>query len=99
MTSHYAEAFTPLSQRLEKEKVDLIKGLEQLKELIGESNFNQHIETLLSIKKFESTLLVITERELQRSLLLRDFISQIQQAFQVEKVQIISQANVFSQEK
>ena len=70
----------------------LQSGLAALKELVGEEDFGKYIETLVGLRRDGESLRIITDKELHRSLLERNFIVSLKQAFGVSEVQIISQA-------
>ena len=88
----HMEKFTPLSVRLASTQPELQSGLAMLKELIGEEEFGKYIETLVGMRRDGEVLRIITDKELHRSLLERNFITSLKQAFGVSKVRIISQA-------
>jgi|GEM_PF-976529 hypothetical protein len=91
--NRYQMAFEPLSQRIAVEMPGLSSQLENLKGDVGVDDFEKYFESLLSLKKIQDTLWIVTDREFHRSLLLRNFLPQLKKAFTVEKVQILSQAN------
>ena len=88
----HMEEFTPLSARLAFAQQGLQPGLVMLKGLIGEEEFGKYIETLLGMRRDGEVLRIITDKELHRSLLERNFIPSLKQAFGVSEVRIISQA-------
>ena len=88
----HMEKFTPLSVRLASTQQGLQSGLAALKELVGEEDFGKYIETLVGLRRDGESLRIITDKELHRSLLERNFIVSLKQAFGVSEVQIISQA-------
>ena len=88
----HMEIFTPLSARLASAQPELQPGLAALKELVGEEDFGKYIETLVGMRRDGEALRIITDKELHRSLLERNFIASLKQAFGVSEVQIISQA-------
>lgn len=88
----YMEKFSPLSVRLASVQPELQSGLATLKEMIGEEEFGKYIETLLGMRRDGEVLRIITDKELHRSLLERNYIPSLKQAFGVSEVRIISQA-------
>ncbi len=88
----HMEAFTPLSSRLVAARQELQPELEALKGLIGEEDFGKYIETLVGMRRDGAFLRIVTDKEFHRSLLERNFITPLKQAFGVAGVQIISQA-------
>lgn len=85
------EAFSPLSERVVKETPEFEEKFIQLKKIMGEKPFEDYIESLISLKKEGNTLWLITNREMNRSILERNHLSQIRDAFEVEGVRIITQ--------
>lgn len=85
------EIFSPLSKRVVKENPGFEEKLFRLKEMIGEKLFEDYIESLISLKKEGNTMWLITNREMNRSILERNHLAQIRDAFEVESVRIITQ--------
>ena len=85
------EPFTPLIERLKTEKPALIEGLETLRVLVGEDNFEKYINNAQSIKKADDSFMLITDNEMSRTAIERSFIGPIQQAFAVKYVRIVCQ--------
>ena len=83
------EPFTPLSVRIGLTQPELVQGLVTLKQGIGQERFDQYIESLISLRLREGTLWLVTKRAMHRSLLERDFLPQIKQAFGAGAVRII----------
>jgi hypothetical protein len=88
----YVDQFLPLSERLPAGQQELRIGLNKLASMIGEAEFDQYIETLVSLRRQGDSLFVVTDREFHRSLLVRNFLTQMKQAFGVEHLQVVSQA-------
>ncbi|NMA01463.1 MAG: hypothetical protein GX923_02700 [Clostridia bacterium] len=83
--------FTPLLDRIEEEQPELLSCLINLYEKIGVDNFADYINNLISIKKHEEEMLIITRFSWQKSIIEREFLKSIQESFAVTKVRIISQ--------
>jgi len=83
--------FTPLRERLAVEKPDLLPGLDQLKLLIGEQDFDKYINSLISLKKRGDLLLLITGKTMYYSIIERKFIPMLKESFSVSRVRVISQ--------
>lgn len=82
--------FTPLLDRVEKEQPELLAGLIGLYEKLGMENFANYINNLLSIKKHQQEMLIVTRHAWQRSIIEREFLKEIQECFSVTRVRIIS---------
>ena len=81
---------TPLEARLAAERPALCEGLKKLRGLIGESAYAKHISGLHNLTRGGQTLLMVAGSFMQRSLLEREFIPQIKQAFGVSEVRIVA---------
>lgn len=84
--------FTPLLDRVEKEQPELLEGLINLYEKIGVEYFSNYINNLISIKKHQHEMLIITKNPRHKSIIERDFLQQIQESFSVTNVRIICQS-------
>ena len=76
--------------RVEKEQPDLVAELINLYEKIGAENFANYINTLLSIKKHQQEMLLITRHPWQKSIIERISKTNSKESFAVTKVRIIS---------
>ncbi|EGO61929.1 hypothetical protein [Acetonema longum] len=85
------EPFTPLSARVASDQPELVQGLKALQQGLGQEHFDRYIENLVSLQLREGILWMVTRRAMHRSLLERDFLPQIKQAFGVGSIRIISQ--------
>lgn len=85
------QEFSPLSARLEKEGSELLPELSLLKEKLCEVDFAKYIENLISLKKSGDTLLLITQRSMERTILAYKFTQELKEAFAVKNIRIISQ--------
>ena len=87
----YREAFTPLSARIKAESPELLPQLMQLQEVIGDADFQRYIESLAALRKHEERLLLITRKEMHRSILESRYVPVLQTVFQAKLVRIVSQ--------
>ena len=87
-TSLAVEAAQPLSKRLEE---GLSQGMQNLKQTLSDSDFEGHIESILSLKIADDSLMVVTKNMIHRSLLEHKFVPAFKEAFNVKNVRIISQ--------
>lgn len=86
------EVFTPLSQRIAQSQYELVAGIEKLRQMMDVADFDRYIESLVALRQKEDSVWLITDREMHRSLLERDFVPHIKRAFSVSHVRVISQA-------
>lgn len=89
--TRYAVPFTPLSERLAADSPHLAESLAALRQAMGDADFDQYIETLNSLRKVDDQLLLITRKEMNRSILMGRFIPHLKQAFGVAYVRIVNQ--------
>lgn len=80
---------TPLTERIAQHQPKLISKLENLKLLMEEHVFTRYIERLASLKLIGNTLWLTTLSHMDRSILERDHLLQLKQAFDVKSVRIL----------
>lgn len=85
------EPFTPLVERVAVEAPELAAGLHRLQENMLPAEFEKYINSLLNLKQGNGMLLLITKKEMYRSIIESKFLSVIRSSFGVDKVRIISQ--------
>lgn len=90
-TERYSVPFSPLEDRIAYEDPQLVAGLVKLRDLIGKSDFETYINSLVSLRKVNNQLLIITKREMYRSIIISRFIPAIKESFEVDFVRIVSQ--------
>jgi len=83
------EKFTSLESRISSKKPELMVGLNKLKKNIGQENFDKYINIIQNINADEKSLLIISGSERLRTIIEREFISALHEAFNVEHVQIV----------
>lgn len=83
------EPFTPLKDRIAKEKPEMMASLLKLEELMGEEDFARHIDTLQSLRRNASTVMLITDRPLQKTNIEAKFLPLIEKAFDVQFVRVV----------
>ena len=83
--------FTPLIERIAVESPELLLCLDYLKSMIGEPDFEKYINSLVSLKKSDDLLLLITGKTMYYSIIESKFIPMLQESFNVTKVRVISQ--------
>lgn len=89
--TRYTIPFTPLTERIENEAPHLSSGLAALKIAIGNNDFDKYINSLLSLKKVDDQLLMITKKEMYRSIIMSRFLPAIKESFAVSFVRIVNQ--------
>lgn len=87
----YMVPFSPLTERIDQEAPQLAAALAELRTAMGEADFEQYINPLVSLRQVDDQLLLITKREMHRSILLSRFLPAIKRCFAVRVVRIISQ--------
>jgi chromosomal replication initiation ATPase DnaA len=85
------EPFTPLVDRIAQEAPELAAGLQKLKEHMLPAEFEKYINSLINLKQGNGMLLLITKKEMYRSIIESKFLPVIRSSFGVDKVRIISQ--------
>lgn len=83
--------FTSLTSRLKELDSPFSCGLENLRAQMKEEDFAEYIENLLSVKEMDGTLWIFTQKEIHRSILERNYLKKIQDAFQKDRVRIVVQ--------
>ena len=81
---------TPLEARIAADRPALVEGLKKLRQAIGETKYVTYIDTLRNLTKSNETLLMVADGFRHRSLLERDFIPQIKEAFAVSSVRVVA---------
>ncbi|MEG1345776.1 MAG: hypothetical protein RSC78_03475 [Acidaminococcaceae bacterium] len=83
--------FTPLEERMSKEKPYLMEGLGKLRATLGDEKFKRYISTVHNINKSDTTIMLIANSELHRTNIERECLLAIMQAFSVEYVRVVAQ--------
>lgn len=84
------EPFSPLEERITKENPEMLPALLKLKELVGLEAFNKHINTLQNIRRNETTVMLITDKEIHRTNIEANYLPQIEEAFAVQFVRVVA---------
>lgn len=90
-TTRYSVPFSPLQERIAREAPQLSAALNHLQQAMGASDFEKYINSLSALKKVDDHLLLITKKEMYRSVLTGRFLSVIKECFAVKFVRIVSQ--------
>ena len=83
--------FTPLEERMAKEKPQLMEGLLKLHELLGDEKFKRYISNVHNINVSGHAILLVAESELHRTNIERECIKEIMQAFDVDNIRVVTQ--------
>ena len=89
--SVYEVVFTPVLERPEYQREPLHSLLLELRDKMGQSDFDQYINSLISIKYNGTALWLITKSERNRTLIEGRFLPLLREVFQVAAPRIISQ--------
>ena len=87
----YEVVFTPVLERPEYQGEPLHSLLLELREKMGQSDFDQYINSLISIKYNGTALWLITKSERNRTLIEGRFLPLLREVFKVTAPRIISQ--------
>ncbi|HWR45127.1 hypothetical protein [Sporomusa sp.] len=89
--TRYSVPFSPLEERIAQEAPYLTMALAELRTGMGSDDFEKYINSLISLRKIDDQLLIITRREMYRSILISRFLPVIKQSFKVKFVRIVNQ--------
>jgi len=84
--------FVPLEERMSGEKPEIAACLAKLKEKVGSEIFAKRFNVLQNINRADKNLLIITGSERLRTLLLKEHMNDIMDAFSVDNVRIVGGA-------
>ena len=83
--------FTPLEQRMAKEKPYLMEGLAKLKESLGEDSFKRLISNVHNINLSGPRIMLVADNELHRTNIEREGLPAIAEAFNVTNIRVVTQ--------
>jgi hypothetical protein len=86
----YTVPFTPLEERVAQDAPELLSGLDELRNVMGDHDFEQYINSLVSMRKVDDQLLLITKRGINRSILTNRFLPSIKAIFAAKLVRIVT---------
>lgn len=87
-----AAAFVPLEERLAGDKPELARSLALLKEKVGQEVFAKRFSVLQNINRSGRNLLIVSGNERLRTLLMKENLRDIMEAFSVDNVRIVGGA-------
>ena len=80
---------TPIEERIKEERPELSEGMTRLREILGEDTYQKRISSLVNITRSGETIMVVASSFLERSMLERDCIPALKEAFGVSKVRVV----------
>ena len=84
--------FIPLEERMAGEKPEIAACLAKLKDKVGSEVFAKRFNVLQNINRSDKNLLIVTGSERLRTLLLKEHLKDIMDAFSVDNVRIVGGA-------
>lgn len=83
--------FSPLEERMQKEKPEVFERLQKLKAIIGEETFKRLVSKLHNINYADTRIMMVAESELHRTNIEREILSAIAEAFEVTSIRVVTQ--------
>lgn len=83
--------FSPLEERMQKEKPEVFARLQKLKEIIGEETFKRLVSKVHNINYADTRVMIVAESELHRTNIEREILPAIAEAFEVTSIRIVTQ--------
>lgn len=80
---------TPIEKRIKAERPQLAEGMTRLQNILGEDTYNKRISSLVNITRSGETLMVVAGSFMERSMLERDCIPALKEAFGVARVRVV----------
>ena len=77
--------FSPLEERMQKEKPEVFARLQKLKEIIGEES------KVHNINYADTRIMLVAESELHRTNIEREILPAIAEAFEVTSIRVVTQ--------
>ncbi len=84
------EQFTPLEERIAKEQPHMLESLLKLKESMGVEEFDKYINCLQSLRRNETTVMLVTDKQVHRTNIEAKYIPHIEKAFNVNFVRVVA---------
>ena len=83
--------FSPLEERMQKEKPEVFERLQKLKAIIGEVTFKRLVSKLHNINYADTRIMMVAESELHRTNIEREILPAIAEAFEVTSIRVVTQ--------
>ena len=80
--------FTPLEQRMQKEKPQVYAKLQLLREEIGDDTFKRLVSKIHNINYAAGRVLIVAESELHRTNIERELLPAIKKAFEADFIRV-----------
>ena len=85
------QPFTPLRERLAKDKPQLVPGLDLLQADLGQEKYERLINKIHNINISGERCLIVAESELHRTAIEREALPAIARSFQVSNIRVVSE--------
>lgn len=83
--------FSPLEERMQKEKLVVFERLQKLKAIIGEETFKRLVSRVRNINYADTRIMLVAESELHRTNIEREILPAIAEAFEVTSIRVVTQ--------
>ena len=83
--------FSPLEERMQKEKPEVFERLQKLKAIIGEETFKRLVSKLHHINYADTRIMMVAESELHRTNIEREILPAIAEAYEVTSIRVVTQ--------
>ncbi len=83
--------FSPLEERMQKEKPEVFERLQKLKAIIGEETFKRLVSKLHNINYADTRIMLVAESELHRTNIEREILPAIAESFEVTSIRVVTQ--------
>ena len=83
--------FSPLEERMQKEKPEVFARLQKLKKIIGEETFKRLVSKVHNINYADTRIMLVAESELHRTNIEREILPAIAEAFEVTSIRVVTQ--------
>lgn len=83
--------FSPLEERMQKEKPEVFARLQKLKKIIGEEPFKRLVSKVHNINYADTRIMLVAESELHRTNIEREILPAIAEAFEVTSIRVVTQ--------
>lgn len=87
--------FSTLEERVGKTKPELLLCLSALKEQVGAENFEKYFNTAHTLNTDGRHLLLVSDTEMKKTLIEKEFLPALKEAFGVENIRVVGKLNSF----
>ena len=85
-----AETMSPIEARIPAARSEVHEGLSRAKGILGEEGYRTHLAPLQNIAKSGTTLLVTVRTARERTMLLKECLAALKEAFEVNVVKVVA---------